>query len=118
MKHVAISMLAAFLAITPTVTRAAKAPVSPEGLEKEATHIVTGKVAKVASRTQKSKVEKALGIHRDRVFTITLKVGQVVKGVDVKTGGQIEIEAWQPSKRIPPCLDCRDMQPYPRKMIR
>jgi hypothetical protein len=102
MKRIAISVLSAFVAVAPTITLAAKAPLSPEELKKEATHIVTGKVVEVTSKTQKSKVEKAWGIHRDRVFTITVRLSDVVKGADVQKGEQMEVEAWQPSKRIPP----------------
>lgn len=56
----------------------------------------------VSSETQKSKVEKAPGIHRDRVFTITLQVKTIGKGTGIKAGDQIEIVAWRPSSRVPP----------------
>ena len=101
MKHIAISLLGGFLAVFPISTWAAKAPVSAEELKKEATHIVSGTVVQITSKTQKSKVEKAWGIHRDRVFKIKLDVKTVSKGTGVKAGDKIEIVAWKPARRIP-----------------
>ena len=40
--------------------------------------------------------------HRDRIFTIRIKVEKVSKGSGVKVGNEIEILAWQPVTRIPP----------------
>lgn len=80
---------------------AAKAPLSPERLKKEATHIVTGTVVEVSSKKQKSEFEKGFGIHVDQVFTIKLKVESIVKGEGLKVDGKIEIEARKPIRRIP-----------------
>jgi hypothetical protein len=80
----------------------ALAPHSPEELKARASHIVTGAVVSISSKTQKSKVERGFGIKRDRIFTIGLKVASVTKGADVKAGQVIQVEAWQPSTRIPP----------------
>ena len=63
--------------------QAAKVPMSPKELEKEANHIVSGKVISVTAKVQKSKVERALGLHRDKVYTIKLKVASVSKGAGV-----------------------------------
>jgi hypothetical protein len=82
--------------------QAAKVPMSSKELEKESSHIVSGKVISVTAKVQKSKVELALGLHRDRVYTIKLEVASVSKGTGVKVGQEILIEAWQPSTRIPP----------------
>ena len=49
--------------------QAAKVPMSQKELEKEANHIVWGKVISVTAKVQKSKVERALGLHRDKVYT-------------------------------------------------
>ncbi len=78
------------------------APLGPEELRKKASHIITGRVLEVKSRTRKSKVEKTIGIHRDRVFTIRLRVTGVAKGKGVKQGAEIVVTAWQVAVRIPP----------------
>ncbi len=115
MKNTSIVLLAAALALVATVAQAAKAPVSPEGLVKGATNIVEGLVVDVTSKTQKSRYERALGIHRDRVYTITLRVDKVVKGTGIEVGEKITIEAWQPSKRIPPMPGLQGHRPVPEK---
>ena len=82
--------------------QAAKVPMSQKELEKESNHIVSGKVISVTAKVQKSKVERALGLHRDKVYTIKLKVTSVSKGTGVKVDQEIRVVAWQPSARIPP----------------
>ena len=74
--------------------QAAKRPMSPKELEKESNHIISGKVVSVITKVQKSKIERSLGIHRDRVYTIKLKVASISKGTRVKVGQEILIEAW------------------------
>lgn len=95
--------------------QAAKAPLSLEKLKKKATHITTGKVVSVTSRIQKSEIETGRGIHRDKVFTIKLKVASVSKGDDVKSDEEIVIEAWRPSTRIPPEPGLQGHVPIPQK---
>ena len=74
--------------------QAAKVPMSQKELEKESSHIVSGKVISVSAKVQKSKIERALGLHRDKVYTIKLKVASVSKGAGVKVGQEILIGAW------------------------
>ncbi len=81
---------------------AAKAPLSQEQLAKQSQLIVTGNVIAVTSTVQPSKYEQGFGIHRDRVYTIKLKVASVSKGTGVKQGDEIVVEAWRPTIRIPP----------------
>ena len=95
--------------------RAAKAPVSKANLEKQAMLVVSGTVLGVASKTEKSKVETGVGIHRDEVFRIELKVVGVKKGGGVKAGDVIEIAAWQPAKRIPPVPGLQGHETIPGK---
>ena len=95
--------------------QAAKVPMSPKELEKEANHIVSGKVISVTTKVQKSKIERALGLHRDRLYTIKLKVASVSKGAGVKVGQEILIGAWQPSTRIPPVPGLQGHEPIPEK---
>jgi len=94
---------------------AAVAPLSPENLRKEAGHIIRGRVLEVKSRTRKSKVEKTIGIHRDRVFTIRLRVTGVAKGKGVRKGDEIVVTAWQVAVRIPPIPGPQGHFPVPAK---
>ena len=95
--------------------QAAKVPMSQKELEKESNHIVSGKVISVTVKVQKSKIERALGLHRDKVYTIKLKVASVSKGAGVKVAQEIVIEAWQPSTRIPPVPGLQGHEPIPEK---
>ena len=95
--------------------QAVKVPMSQKELEKESNHIVSGKVISVTVKVQKSKIERALGLHRDKVFTIKLKVVSVSKGAGVKVGQEILIEAWQPSTRIPPLPGLQGHEPVSAK---
>ena len=95
--------------------QAAKVPMSPKELEKESSHIVSGKVISVTAKVQKSKIDRALGLHRDKVYTIKLKVTSVSKGTGVKVGQKILIGAWQPSTRIPPVPGLQGHEPIPEK---
>ena len=95
--------------------QAAKVPMSQKELEKEANHIVSGKVISVTAKVQKSKIERALGLHRDKMYTIKLKVASVSKGAGVKVGQEILIGAWQPSTRIPPVPGLQGHEPIPEK---
>ena len=95
--------------------QAAKVPMSPKELEKESSHIVSGKVISVTKKVQKSRVDRALGLHRDKVYTIKLKVASVSKGTGVKVGQEILIGAWQPSTLIPPVPGLQGHEPIPEK---
>lgn len=77
-------LICGVLALATVNLHAAKEPMSKEALEKEAHFIISGKVMALISKVQKSKVERAFGIHRDRVYTIKLKVASVTKGAGVK----------------------------------
>ena len=95
--------------------QAAKVPMSQKELEKESSHIVSGKVISVTAKVQKSKFEQALGFHRDRVYIIKLRVESVSKGTGVKVDQEILIGAWQPSTRIPPVPGLQGHEPIPEK---
>ena len=114
MKKQILFALVALLLALPSA-QAAKVPMSQEELEKESSHIVSGKVISVTAKVQKSKVERALGLHRDKVYTIKLKVASVSKGTGVKVGQEILIGAWQPSTRIPPVPGLQGHEPIPKK---
>ncbi len=95
--------------------QAAKVPMSQKELEKESSHIVSGKVISVTTKVQKSKFERSLGLHRDKVYTIKLKVESVSKGIGMKMGQEILIEAWKPSTRIPSVPGLQGHEPVPGK---
>ena len=90
-------------------------PMSPKELEKESSHVISGRVISVTTKVQKPKVDRALGLHRDKVYTIKLKVASVSKGAGVKVGQEILIGAWQPSTRIPPVPGLQGHEPIPEK---
>lgn len=89
------------LALLPVGAFAAIAPLSPEQKQAMSSHIVTGKVIAITSKVEKSKVEKAFGVHRDRAFQITILVEAVAKGANISKGDQIQVYAWKPSLRLP-----------------
>ena len=107
--------IVAVFALGAVGLHAAKVPMSQKELEQEASHIVSGKVISVTVKVQKSKIERALGLHRDKVYTIKLKVASVSKGTVVKVGQEILIEAWQPSTRISPVPGLQGHEPIPEK---
>ncbi len=109
------ALVAALVSIATFPALAAVAPLSPAELKKQASHIVTGSVVGVTSKTQKSQIEKAKGIHHDRIYTITIKVETVSKGADVKIGSEIEVVAWRPSTRIPPLAGPQGHGSIPQK---
>ena len=76
-------MICGVLALGTVDVQAARKPYSQDGMEKGAILIVTGGVVAMTSKTQKSKFKRALGIHRDRVYTIELKVASIPKGAGV-----------------------------------
>jgi len=86
------SLICGVLALTTVDLQAAKRPMSKKALEKKAHYIISGNVMTLTSKVQKSKIERVFGIHRDRVYTINLKVASVSKGVGVKVGQEILIE--------------------------
>ena len=94
---------------------AAVAPMSPEKLRIASTHILKGKVLEVKSRVEKLRVERAFGIHRDRVFTIMIQVTAVSKGKGVKRGEKVAVVVWQPATRIPLMPGPQGHSPVPEK---
>ena len=110
-----MTLLGIFFAVSTLSSWAAKAPLSPKKLQKEASHIVSGKILEVTARVQKSTVEKGIGLHRDRVFTIKIQVRSISKGAGVKAGDQIDVIAWQPSTRIPPIPGLQGHELIPKK---
>ena len=85
---------------------AAIAPLSQKQLDEQLELIVTGRVVAVESKVQKSKIERTLGIHRDRIYSIKLELVNFHKippfEQDLKLKEFIVVEAWRPATRIPP----------------
>lgn len=96
-------------------SEAAKAPMSLAELDQKAELIVRGQVISVDSRTQKSQIETGIGIFRDRVFTLKVKVGEIKKGQGITEGETIEVRAWKPHVRVPslPGLQGHESIPAP-----
>ena len=109
------SCLVGLLALSALDAPAAVAPLPPEAMMEEATHVVEGKVIALSSKTQKSRVERDLLIARDRIFKITVKVTDLEKGKGLEQGNELTFEAWQPSTRFPPLPGPQGHQPVPDK---
>lgn len=105
----------AVLMLGALVATAAVAPLSPEELKKRAAIIVTGKVLSVKAKKERSRVERAVGVHRDRVFRITVKVEEVAKGAGVEPGKELVVMAWRPAVRIPPLPGPQGHSPIPEE---
>ena len=69
--------------------RAEKVPLSPEELLKTATHVVTGKVAAVYSRTATE------GDWKYTRYVAEVRVGECAKGDGVKKGELVYARYWQ-----------------------
>ena len=85
---------------------AAIAPLSQKQLDEQSELIITGRVVAVESQVQKSKIERTLGIHRDRIYNIKLELINFYKippfEQDFRIKEFIVVEAWRPDTRIPP----------------
>ena len=112
--HITAATIVGLMAMGAS-SSAAVAPLSPENLRKGSTHIITGRVLEVKSRIEKSQLERAFGLHRDRVFTIRLEVMKVSKGKGVTPGEKVIVTAWQPATRIPPMPGPQGHSPVPEK---
>jgi hypothetical protein len=110
-----VTLVGGLLALGAVDVWAAKAPLSLKELKKQASHVISGKVVQVTWENQKSKVERSLGIHRDRVYAIVLKVKTISKGTGLKAGEEVIIEAWQPALRIPPLPGLQGHESIPKK---
>ena len=91
------------------------APMSPKDLEKTSDLIITGKVVGVTSIIKKSKIEKSFGIHRDKIFYITINVTEILKGKSACRDQKIDIRVWRPSLRIVPVPALQGHYPIPVK---
>lgn len=100
MRTIALIAAPIFL-LASSLSHAAKAPLSREKLETEATHIVRGKVLAVTTKVEKSKHETWPGVHKDTIYTITVQVEGVTKGDEAEKGGKITVYAWKPHTREP-----------------
>ena len=85
---------------------AAIAPLSQKQLDEQSELIVTGRVVAVESKVQKSKIERTLGIRRDRIYSIKLELVNLHKIPAFEQGLRLKefivVEAWRPATRIPP----------------
>ena len=105
----------ALIIVFPITVFSAVPAMDPKELNESSDLVVTGKVIGVSSKISKSKVEKSIGIHRDKIFKIVIKVKSVLKGEAIKVGQQITIGAWQDSVRIPPIPGPQGNYPIPNK---
>ena len=98
---------------------AAIAPLSQKQLDEQSELIVTGRVGDIESKVQKSKIERALGIHRDRIYTIELGLISLHKSPPLEQGKGLKellvVEAWRPVTRIPPLPGLQGHESIPKK---
>ena len=85
---------------------AAIAPLSQKQLDEQSELIVTDQMVAIESKELKSKIERTLGIHRDRIYSIKLELVNFHKippfEQDLRLKEFIVVEAWRPATRIPP----------------
>ena len=98
---------------------AAIAPLSQKQLDEQSELIVTGRVVAVESKVQKSKIERTLGIHRDRIYSIKLELVNLHKIPAFEQGLRLKefivVEAWRPATRIPPLPGPQGHESIPKK---
>ena len=98
---------------------AAIAPLSQKQLDEQSELIVTGRVVAVESKVQKSKIERTLGIHRDRIYSIKLGLISLHKSPPLEQGKGLRellvVEAWRPVTRIPPLPGLQGHESIPKK---
>jgi len=98
---------------------AAIAPLSQKQLDEQSELIVTGRVVAVESKVQKSKIERTLGIHRDRIYNIKLELINLHKIPTFEQGLRLKefivVEAWRPATRIPPLSGPQGHESIPKK---
>ena len=98
---------------------AAIAPLSQKQLDEQSELIVTGRVVAIESKVQKSRIERAVGIHRDRIYGIKLELISLHKKPpleqDFALKGLHAIEAWRPVTRIPPLPGPQGHESIPKK---
>ena len=98
---------------------AAIAPLSQKQLDEQSELIVTGRVGAIESKVQESKMERALGIHRDRIYTIELGLISLHKSPPLEQGKGLKelliVEVWRPVTRIPPLPGLQGHESIPKK---
>ena len=98
---------------------AAIAPLSQKQLDEQSELIVSGQVVAVESKVQKSKIERGLGIHRDRIYSIKLELVNFHKipafEQDLRFKEFIVVEAWRPATRIPSLPGPQGHESIPKK---
>ena len=118
-ERVTAALICGVLALGVVDLQAAKAPLSQKQLDEQSELVVTGRVVAIESKVQKSKIERAFGIHRDRIYTIKLGLISFHKRPSLQQGLELTgfrvIEAWKPSTRIPPVPGLQGHESIPKK---
>jgi hypothetical protein len=112
--RISLAMVTVIFVVITNFSKGAKAPISAEEREKQATHIVVGKVLTVEPKIQKSTIETAKGFHRDKVYTMTVVVDTKTKGKGIKAGDRITVVAWKSHQRIPPLPGLQGHETIPK----
>ena len=110
-----IAALCGICTLGTTQVQAAVAPMSRQAMTKRAQHIFSGRVLAITSAVEKSKVERGFGLHRDRVYSIRIKLSTIAKGSGLKPGQEVRVQAWRPETRLPPLPGPQGHVPIPQK---
>ena len=118
-ERVTAALICGLLALGTVDLQAAKAPLSQKQLDEQSELIVTGRVGAIESNVQKSIIERGLGIHRDRIYTIKLGLISLHKSPPLEQGKGLKellvVEAWRPVTRIPPLPGAQGHESIPKK---
>jgi hypothetical protein len=91
------TLVVALLVLGTEKATAAEVPKSPERLREAATHIVTGEIISIESRSRFSTIERG-GVDYD--IQCSLAVEGVEKGQDVKPGDLLVANCFRPKSRL------------------
>jgi hypothetical protein len=107
--------LALILLVTAGSGQAAKAPMGEEEMRNEASLVVRATVLKATSKVQKSKIVRGLGINKDTVHTLTIRIEEISKGTGIQKGQEITVLAWDLHTRIPAIAGLQGHEFIPKK---
>ena len=94
-------LLCGVFLMVETQLNAAMAPLSQKQLGEQSELIVSGWAGAIESEVRESKMERLLGIHRDRVYAIELGLLSLHKSPSLEQGNEFKellvVEVWRPS---------------------
>mgnify|MGYP001387472023 CR=1 FL=1 len=111
-------LLCGVFLMVETQLNAAMAPLSQKQLDEQSELIVSGWGGAIDPEVRGSKMERLLGIHRDRVYSIKLEIVSLHKSPPLEQGKGLKellvVEAWRPVTRIPPLPGLQGHESIPK----